>query len=101
MKSKSIFIKGIKVHPFPSDSSLLEYVEEHKGILVAINAEKILHANEQIQDIVNRNIGYCDGIGAVMAARSRGCRQDRGMRTVVEDYNSSVSKRKNLLLGRE
>ena len=35
------------------------------------------------------------------AARSRGCRQDRGMRTVVEDYNSSVSKRKNLLLGRE
>ena len=41
MKSKSIFIKGIKVHPFPSDSSLLEYVEEHKGILVAINAEKI------------------------------------------------------------
>jgi len=31
MKSKSIFIKGIKVHPFPSDSSLLEYVEEHKG----------------------------------------------------------------------
>jgi len=69
MKSKSIFIKGIKVHPFPSDSSLLEYVEEHKGILVAINAEKILHANEQIQDIVNRNIGYCDGIGAVMAVR--------------------------------
>ena len=102
MKSKSIFIKGIKVHPFPSDSSLLEYVEEHKGILVAINAEKILHANEQIQDIVNRNIGYCDGIGAVMAAaRSRECRQDRGMRTMVEDYNSSVSKRKNLLLGRE
>lgn len=35
------------------------------------------------------------------AARSRGCRQDRGMRTVVEDYNNSVSKRKNLLLGRE
>lgn len=72
MKSKSIFIKGIKVHPFPSDSSLLEYVEEHKGILVAINAEKILHANEQIQDIVNRNIGYCDGIGAVMAVRQHG-----------------------------
>lgn len=104
MKSKSTFINGIKVHPFPSDSSLLEYVEEHKGILVAINAEKILHANEQIQDIVNRNIGYCDGIGAVMAVRQHGAvdaRQDRGMRTVVEDYNSSVSKRKNLLLDRE
>ena len=101
MNDNRIQLNGIKVHPFPSDSSLLEYVEEHKGILVAINAEKILHANEQIQDIVNRNIGYCDGIGAVTAARSRGCRQDRGMRTVVEDYNNSVSKRKNLLLGRE
>ena len=66
MNDNRIQLNGIKVHPFPSDSSLLEYVEEHKGILVAINAEKILHANEQIQNIVNRNIGYCDGIGAVM-----------------------------------
>ena len=51
MNDNRIQLNGIKVHPFPSDSSLLEYVEEHKGILVAINAEKILHANEQIQDI--------------------------------------------------
>ena len=72
MNDNRIQLNGIKVHPFPSDSSLLEYVEEHKGILVAINAEKILHANEQIQDIVNRNIGYCDGIGAVMAVRQHG-----------------------------
>ena len=66
MNDNRIQLNGIKVHPFPSDSSLLEYVEEHKGILVAINAEKILHANEQIQDIVNRNIGYC-------AAKTAGC----------------------------
>ena len=72
MNDNRIQLNGIKVHPFPSDSSLLEYVEEHKGILVAINAEKILHANEQIQNIVNRNIGYCDGIGAVMAVRQHG-----------------------------
>ena len=72
MNDSRIKINGIKVHPFPSDSSLLEYVGEHKGILVAINAEKILHANEQMRDIVNRNIGYCDGIGAVMAVRRHG-----------------------------
>lgn len=72
MNDNRIQLNGIKVHPFPSDSSLLEYVEEHKGILVAINAEKILHANEQIQNIVNRNIGYCDGIGAVMAVQQHG-----------------------------
>lgn len=72
MNDSRIKINGIKVHPFPSDSSLLEYVGEHKGILVAINAEKILHADKQMRDIVNRNIGYCDGIGAVMAVRRHG-----------------------------
>ena len=103
MNDNRIQLNGIKVHPFPSDSSLLEYVEEHKGILVAINAEKILHANEQIQNIVNRNIGYCDGIGAVMAVRQHGA-VDAVKIAGCElwlNYNSSVSKRKNLLLGRE
>ncbi|MFR5943357.1 MAG: hypothetical protein ACLUIE_16545 [Parabacteroides merdae] len=31
----------------------------HTGILVAINAEKILHATEQTRANINRNIGYC------------------------------------------
>ena len=75
MNDNRIQLNGIKVHPFPSDSNLLEYVEQHKGILVAINAEKILHANEQIREIVNRNIGYCDGIGAVIAIRRHGIRE--------------------------
>ena len=74
MRNKTILITGIKVHPFPSEANLLEYVGEHKGILVAINAEKILHATQQVRDIINRNIGYCDGIGAVMAMRRHGVR---------------------------
>ena len=36
------------------------------------NAEKILHATEQTREIINRNIGYCDGIGAVMALKKHG-----------------------------
>ena len=39
---------------------------------MAINAEKILHATEQTKNIINRNIGYCDGIGAVMALKKHG-----------------------------
>jgi len=42
--------------------------------LIAINAEKILHATDQTRDIINRNIGYCDGIGAVMALKKKGCK---------------------------
>lgn len=68
-----IEIKGVKVYPFGSVEELMGFVEDKKGILVAINAEKILHATEQTIGIINRNIGYCDGVGAVMAARKKGC----------------------------
>ncbi len=67
-----VSLNGVKVFPFTSFNELLEYVEGEKGILVAINAEKILHATDQTRAIINRNIGYCDGIGAVMALQKHG-----------------------------
>ena len=72
MEDKRVELNGVKVHPFISFNQLLEYVLGKKGILVAINAEKILHATPQTRDIINRNIGYCDGIGAVMALKKHG-----------------------------
>ena len=72
MQDNRVEVNGVKVHPFASHDELLAYVSQKKGILVAINAEKILHATEQTRSIINRNIGYCDGIGAVMALKKRG-----------------------------
>ena len=72
MTDNRVELRGVKVHPFTSHEELLDYVSEHKGILVAINAEKILHATEQTRSIINRNIGYCDGVGAVMACKKYG-----------------------------
>lgn len=72
MQDNRVIVNGVKVNPFTSFDTLLSHVLERKGILVAINAEKILHATEQTRGIINRNIGYCDGIGAVMALRKRG-----------------------------
>lgn len=72
MQDNRVEVGGVKVHPFTSFEELLEYVNGKKGILVAINAEKILHATEQTRGIINRNIGYCDGIGAVMALKKHG-----------------------------
>ena len=40
--------------------------------MVAVNAEKIIHSNEQTRDIINRNVGYPDGIGAVWALKKKG-----------------------------
>lgn len=72
MQDDRVSLRGVKVHPFTSFDQLLGFVTGRKGILVAINAEKILHATEQTRNIINRNIGYCDGIGAVMALKKHG-----------------------------
>ena len=74
MQDDRVSLNGVLVHPFTSFDELLHYVSGRKGILVAINAEKILHATPQTRDIINRNIGYCDGAGAVLALRRHGHR---------------------------
>ncbi len=69
---KKISLNGVEVLPFTSEAQLLEYADKHKGILVAINAEKILHATDATRSIINRNMGYCDGAGAMLALKQKG-----------------------------
>lgn len=71
----TIVLNGIEIYPFCSEKELYSYVKEHKGILVATNAEKIIKASQRLREIINRNIGYCDGAGAVKALRRRGYEQ--------------------------
>lgn len=72
MKEKVTLNNGVQVYPFSSFEELLDTVRHQKKILVAINAEKILHATYQTREIINNNIGYCDGTGAVMALKKHG-----------------------------
>lgn len=65
---------GVMVYPFESFDELIDFATSQKKLLVAINAEKILHATDQTRGIINRNIGYCDGSGAVMALKKHGCK---------------------------
>ena len=67
------FKNGVKCFAFGSFDEIVDFVSDKKGILVAINAEKILHATDEMREIINRNIGYSDGIGAVMALKKHGC----------------------------
>jgi len=67
-----IDLNGMKVFPFNSASELLEYVNCHKGILVAVNAEKVTKATDETRAIVNNNIGYADGAGVVVAMHKLG-----------------------------
>lgn len=65
-------IRGALVYPFSSFDKLIDFAEERKGILVAVNAHKLLDANDTTLPIINNNIAYCDGAGAVAAAKIKG-----------------------------
>ena len=72
---EKVRLRELEVYPFADPESLIDFAVERKGILVAVNALKIANANPVTVPIINGNIGYCDGAGAVMAARTKGCRE--------------------------
>ena len=65
-------LNGVKTAVPNSREELLDYVFENKNILVAVNAEKIHHATDLSKEIINRNVGYPDGVGAVWALNRKG-----------------------------
>lgn len=69
---KSETLNGVITYAPNSREELIDYAYQHKKILVAVNAEKILHATDQSRAIINRNLGYPDGIGAVWALHKKG-----------------------------
>ena len=55
-----------------SRQELMKYAFDNHKIMVAVNAEKILHASDESRALINRNLGYPDGIGAVWALQKKG-----------------------------
>jgi UDP-N-acetyl-D-mannosaminouronate:lipid I N-acetyl-D-mannosaminouronosyltransferase len=74
---RRFYINNVGIFPFASKEEIIIFIKKRTGILTAINAEKILHATEQTKAIINNHIGYCDGIGAVMALRKKGYKNVR------------------------
>jgi UDP-N-acetyl-D-mannosaminouronate:lipid I N-acetyl-D-mannosaminouronosyltransferase len=69
---KPVSLNEVLTFPFKSVHELFRYASDKKKILIAVNAEKILHASTKTKQIINSNIGYADGIGAVMALKRKG-----------------------------
>ena len=65
-------VNNYKINAFVSKSIFLDYIINHKKILVAMNAEKIMKNDDRLRRIANENIAYADGFGAVIALRSKG-----------------------------
>ncbi|WP_158089092.1 WecB/TagA/CpsF family glycosyltransferase [Cognaticolwellia mytili] len=58
---------GFNITSFSSLQQLTDYCLENPAIYVSLNAEALYHESKELTDVVNKNIGYCDGIGAVFA----------------------------------
>ncbi|MDA7625451.1 WecB/TagA/CpsF family glycosyltransferase [bacterium] len=69
---KSSFLKGIRTYAPNSKSELISHALDNKKILVAVNAEKIMTSSLETRAIINKNLGYPDGIGAVWALKRKG-----------------------------
>jgi UDP-N-acetyl-D-mannosaminouronate:lipid I N-acetyl-D-mannosaminouronosyltransferase len=68
----SKLINGVNVYAPSSRDDLINFAYENRSLLVAVNAEKILHATDVSRDIINRNVGYPDGLGAIMGLKKQG-----------------------------
>jgi UDP-N-acetyl-D-mannosaminouronate:lipid I N-acetyl-D-mannosaminouronosyltransferase len=68
----SIEINGVKTYCISSRKELIDFAFAEKKSLIAVNAEKILHATDQTREFFSNSIGYSDGIGAVWALRKKG-----------------------------
>ena len=88
-------INGIKIYAPKSKEEFLNYISKNKQILVAVNAEKIMRSNHQAKEIINRNFGYPDGVGAVWALKRKGFKKvikiagcDLWLQIIEKYYNS-------------
>lgn len=61
-----------RVFAFTSPDELLRYIQNRTGILIALNAQKLNRNETDLDEIINRNIGYPDGVGAVLALKQKG-----------------------------
>ena len=55
---KSSLLNGVKTYAPQSPEELMCYAMKHHKIMIAVNAEKILHATDNSRIIINRNLGY-------------------------------------------
>jgi len=69
---ESRLVNGVKVYAPTSRKDLIDFAFANRSLLVAVNAEKILHASEETRSIINRNVGYPDGLGATMGLKRKG-----------------------------
>jgi len=72
-------VNGFNIYPFESKQEFVEYLREEdpRKILIALNAEKLIKTEEDLKTIINENIGFPDGVGAVLALKKKGVKAQK------------------------
>lgn len=65
-------LNGIKVYSFSGFDDIIDAAVSTRSIMVACNSDKLYYSQQRLKDIINANIGYCDGVGAVWALERKG-----------------------------
>lgn len=72
MDIESAYINGKRIYSFKSKDELLRHIQDTNAILISMNAEAIMNNDSKFEDIINNNIAFADGVGAVMALNNKG-----------------------------
>lgn len=91
-------VNGFRIYPFQNKKDFVDYLrrEDPKKILIALNAEKLIKTEGQLKEIINENIGFADGAGAVMALKKKGSKVQKiaGAEfwlTIIEEFHKDKS----------
>lgn len=69
---KKAKLRNINTYAFSSREVFLDFIKDKQKLLIAVNAIKILNEDNKLHYIINDNIAYADGAGAVMALKQKG-----------------------------
>jgi UDP-N-acetyl-D-mannosaminouronate:lipid I N-acetyl-D-mannosaminouronosyltransferase len=75
MSTEVASVNGVNIFIFENIEGLLSFINGKKTLLIAINAGKIHKATNDTRKLINNNIGYIDGVGALYAVRKKGYSQ--------------------------
>src|SRR5690625_4182196 len=72
-------VNGFNMYPFESKQEVVEYrhEEDPRKILIALNAEKLIKTEGDVKAIIKENIGFPDGVGAVLALKKKGVKAQK------------------------
>lgn len=72
MRIIPVKVRNVNVYPFRDMQELMDDTANDKKLLLSLNAEIIMKAEGKVADIINSNIGYADGYGAIKALYRKG-----------------------------